>query len=177
LTDHVTNWRSWLLSWLPALEPQLSETCVAPKADALATLLQSITLHLQSRSDLQVIFGKVMPSSQPLTYRIITQFDDETVARAAFELARRLIDAALFGQTMDVNAAITELSDLAQSVCLGPSTRAMVDAARLRGIPVHRLTEGSLVQLGWGVKTKEDTRRRHQPDQRDRRRHRAGQRS
>ena len=26
LTDYVVNWRSWLLSWLPALESQLSET-------------------------------------------------------------------------------------------------------------------------------------------------------
>lgn len=154
LTDHVANWRSWLLSWLPTLEPQLSEISVTPQAESLAALLQSITLHLQSRSDLQVSFGKVMPTSQPLTLRIITQFDEESVARAAFELARRLIDAALFGQTMDVNAAITELSELAQEVCLGPSTRAMVDAARLRGIPVLRLTEGSLVQLGWGSKQK-----------------------
>ncbi|MFZ2280057.1 MAG: acetate--CoA ligase family protein, partial [Prosthecobacter sp.] len=154
MTDHVANWRSWLLSWLPTLEPQLSETSVTPQAESLAALLQSITLHLQSRSDLQVSFGKVMPTSQPLTYRIITQFDDESIARAAFELARRLIEAALFGQTMDVNAAITELSELAQEVCLGPSTRAMVDAARLRGIPVLRLTEGSLVQLGWGSKQK-----------------------
>jgi cyanophycin synthetase len=46
------------------------------------------------------------------------------------------------------------LGELAQDVCLGPSTRAMVDAARLRGIPIHRLTEGSLVQLGWGSKQK-----------------------
>ncbi|MBN8419401.1 MAG: cyanophycin synthetase [Verrucomicrobia bacterium] len=154
LTDYVVNWRSWLLSWLPALESQLSETSMTPQAEGLAALLQSITLHLQSRSDLQVSFGKVMPTSQPLTFRIITQFDEEAVARAAFELARRLIDAALFGQTMDVNAALTGLCDLAQEVCLGPSTRAMVDAARLRGIPVLRLTEGSLVQLGWGSKQK-----------------------
>ncbi|HLM46728.1 MAG TPA: cyanophycin synthetase, partial [Myxococcaceae bacterium] len=38
---------------------------------------------------------------------------------------------------------------------LGPSTRAIVDAARRRGIPVRRLTPtGSLVQLGYGVHQK-----------------------
>ena len=35
---------------------------------------------------------------------------------------------------------------------LGPSTGAIVDAAISRGIPFRRLTEGSLVQFGWGSK-------------------------
>ena len=35
---------------------------------------------------------------------------------------------------------------------LGPSTGSIVDAAVARGIPYRRLTRGSLVQFGWGVK-------------------------
>ena len=35
---------------------------------------------------------------------------------------------------------------------LGPSTGAIVAAAVARGIPYRRLTEGSLVQFGWGSK-------------------------
>ena len=149
----MLNWKDWLVSWLPTLEVPVRELH-EPDAQTLASLLQLITLHLQSRTDLQVTFGKVMPTSEPRVLRIITQFDEEAVARAAFQLARRIIDAALWGQVLDVNAAILELSDLANEVCLGPSTRAMVDAAKLRGIPVRRLTSGSLVQLGWGVKQK-----------------------
>lgn len=149
----MLNWKDWLVSWLPTLEVPVRELH-EPDAQTLASLLQLITLHLQSRTDLQVTFGRVMPTSEPRVLRIITQFDEEAVARAAFQLARRIIDAALWGQVLDVNAAILELSDLANEVCLGPSTRAMVDAAKLRGIPVRRLTSGSLVQLGWGVKQK-----------------------
>ncbi len=153
LSGVVLNWKDWLVSWLPTLEVPVRELH-EPDTQTLASLLQLITLHLQSRTDLQVTFGKVMPTSEPRVLRIITQFDEEAVARAAFQLARRIIDAALWGQVLDVNAAILELSDLANEVCLGPSTRAMVDAAKLRGIPVRRLTSGSLVQLGWGVKQK-----------------------
>ncbi len=149
----MPNWKDWLVSWLPALEVPVRELH-EPDTQTLASLLQLITLHLQSRTDLQVTFGKVVPTSEPHVLRIITQFDEEAVARAAFQLARLIIDAALWGQVLDVNAAILELSDLANEVCLGPSTRAMVDAAKLRGIPVRRLTSGSLVQLGWGVKQK-----------------------
>jgi len=154
LTDCVPNWKAWLVSWLPGVENQISECGTEPVPQTLAALLQHITLHLQSRTDLQVSYGKVLPSAQPGVLRIITQYDEETVARAAFELARRLIDAALWGQTFDVNAALGSLRELAEEVCLGPSTRAMVDAAKLRGIPVKRLTAGSLVQLGWGSKQK-----------------------
>lgn len=150
----VGNWRSWLLSWLPGLETQFAEADTTPTPATLASLLQHITLHLQSRTDLQVSFGKVVPTSRPSILRIITQFDEEKVARTAFQLARRLIDAALWGQPFDVNAEITRLRELAEDVCLGPSTRAMVDAAKTRAIPVRRLTEGSLVQLGWGSKQK-----------------------
>lgn len=153
ITAFVPNWTDWLVSWLPTLEGVLKEAA-QPDADTLARLLQHITLHLQSRTDLQVSFGKVVEGSEPKVRRIITQFDEEAVARAAFDLARRLIEAALIGQTFDVNAAIEGLRDLAHDICLGPSTRAMVDAAKVRGIPVRRLTEGSLVQLGWGSKQK-----------------------
>ena len=37
---------------------------------------------------------------------------------------------------------------------LGPSTGAIVSAAAARGIPFRRLTQGSLVQFGWGSKQK-----------------------
>ena len=153
LNGVVPNWKDWLVSWLPALESSVREAG-EPDTRTLANLLQIFTLYLQSRTDLQVSFGKVMPTAEPGVLRIITQYDEEAVARAAFQLARQLIDAALWGQVFDVNAAIHDLRDLAQDVCLGPSTRAMVDAAKLRGIPVRRLTAGSLVQLGWGVKQK-----------------------
>jgi cyanophycin synthetase len=41
---------------------------------------------------------------------------------------------------------------LDEDVRLGPSTGSIVDAAVLKGIPYRRLTEGSMVQFGWGSK-------------------------
>ncbi|MFM2166171.1 MAG: hypothetical protein RIS79_542, partial [Verrucomicrobiota bacterium] len=60
IASFVPNWTDWLVSWLPALEPAFKEVA-KPDADTLARLLVDITLHLQSRTDLQVSFGKVMP--------------------------------------------------------------------------------------------------------------------
>jgi cyanophycin synthetase len=52
---------------------------------------------------------------------------------------------------LDVNAVVSELKEYAYDVCLGPSTRSIVDAAKAKNIPWRRLNEGSLVQLGYGV--------------------------
>jgi len=40
---------------------------------------------------------------------------------------------------------------MVDDLCLGPSTAHIVDAATARRIPSIRLTEGNLVQLGYGV--------------------------
>ncbi len=147
----VSNWRGWLLSWVPALDPQLREI-TTPDAPSLARLLTHITLHLQSRSDLSLGFFKIVPTSKPDVLRIVVQYDEEEIARAAFEIARRMVDAALAGKPVDFNTEVAALRERADDICLGPSTRSMVNAAIVRGIPVRRLTEGSLVQLGWGRK-------------------------
>ncbi|KAB2638464.1 MAG: cyanophycin synthetase, partial [Verrucomicrobia bacterium] len=145
------DWQRRLLQWLPPLQSHLSGL-LQPQAGALAGVLHDLTLHLQARPDLQLSFVKVMPTSQSDLLRIIVQYDEETVGRAAFDLALRMVDAALTGEPLDVAAGREDITDLADDLCLGPSTRSMVDAALSRGIPVRRLTEGSLVQLGWGSK-------------------------
>jgi cyanophycin synthetase len=50
--------------------------------------------------------------------------------------------------------SLKELRDLDEDIRLGPSTGAIVSAAVARGIPYRRLTQGSLVQFGWGSKQK-----------------------
>ena len=60
--------------------------------------------------------------------------------------------AAVFDLSFDINAHLKQLRELADRVCLGPSTAAIVEAARNRNIPTRRLNAGSLVQLGQGVK-------------------------
>lgn len=145
----VPNWRGWLLSWVPSLESLLQSISVLD-AESRARLLNHITLYLQSRSDLQLNFFRTVPTSHEGLLRIIIQYDEEEIGRSAFELARCMVEAAISGTNFDFNAEFTALKDRADEICLGPSTRAMVSAALVRGIPVRRLTEGSLVQLGWG---------------------------
>jgi cyanophycin synthetase len=50
-----------------------------------------------------------------------------------------------------VKAAVETLHEMVDELCLGPSTANIVDAATARKIPSIRLTDGNLVQLGYGV--------------------------
>jgi cyanophycin synthetase len=74
------------------------------------------------------------------------------VGRLALNLAEQLCQAAKAGAGFDLEGAIAQLHELDEDVRLGPSTGAIVDAAVARGIPIRRLTDGSLVQFGWGAK-------------------------
>lgn len=74
------------------------------------------------------------------------------MARAAMQTAHELIQAAIHDRPFDVAAEVEKLKLVAYDVCLGPSTRSIVEAAVRRGIPVRRLSEGSLVQFGHGAK-------------------------
>ena len=66
--------------------------------------------------------------------------------------ARELCLAAVYDRPYDVTAHVMRLRALADDVCLGPSTSAIVQAAEARGIPTRRLNDESLVQLGYGVR-------------------------
>jgi cyanophycin synthetase len=54
------------------------------------------------------------------------------------------------GEEFDIDPIIDDLLSLYESSRLGPSTGAIVEEARRRGIPVRRLNNYSLVQLGLG---------------------------
>jgi cyanophycin synthetase len=86
-------------------------------------------------------------------YKVIVRFDDEVVVQECLRTARELLLAAYTGGSFDVAAEVKRLQDVVDRNALGPSTKAIVNAAKERGIPWRRLQEGrSLIQLGQGAK-------------------------
>ena len=85
-------------------------------------------------------------------YQVVVEYSEEAVGKKAFDHAVALVGAALAAGAFDIEAALAELRELDEDVRLGPSTGSIVDAAIVRGIPYRRLTQGSLVQFGWGSK-------------------------
>ena len=117
-----------------------------------AHILEHVTLELQNLAGLPGGFGKAREAGPRGVYKVIVRAWQEDVTHAALHHARELIMAAMEDRPFDVEAAVEELSDLADSRCLGPSTASIVDAADDRDIPYIRLLEtGNLVQLGHGA--------------------------
>ena len=147
------------LSATPAFEKRLRELFPAvgglhsnkPSVPiSMAHALELVALALQAQAGCPVTFSRTTPTEEPGVYQVAVQYTEEDVGRQAFEHAQGLCRAAADGATYDVAAAVAALAELDEDVRLGPSTGAIVEAALARGIPIRRLTQGSLVQFGWG---------------------------
>jgi len=119
---------------------------------SLARVLELAALGLQAQAGCPVTFSCTTPTMDPHTYQVVVEYSEEEVGRMALELAEKLCNAALHDTPFDLPAALEALRDLDEDVRLGPSTGSIVDAAVARGIPFSRMTEGSMVRLGWGSK-------------------------
>jgi len=115
-------------------------------------IMEHVTLELQNLAGLPGGFGKARETSTRGVYKVVVRARHEQVTRAALYAGRDLVMAAIEDKPFDVDATIEKLRDMVDSLCLGPSTACIVDAADERRIPSIRLSEGNLVQLGHGCK-------------------------
>ncbi len=165
LEDHPSNTLPGLYERLTAWLPGLVEhRCgVGERGGFLqrlregtwtAHILEHVTLELQNLAAQRTGFGKARSTSVRGVYKLVVRSRQEDVTRACLEAGRRLLLAAIEDTPFDIAATVAELRALADKHCLGPSTASIVDAAAERRIPSIRLTEGNLVQLGYGARSR-----------------------
>lgn len=78
------------------------------------------------------------------------EMEEQALSERCVVLAAELVDWVESQSEFPLGAKVRELFDFADDVRLGPSSRAILRAARRRNIPYTRLNRGSLVQLGEG---------------------------
>lgn len=128
----------------------------------LGHVAEHVALALQARAGSHVRRGKTRPAGEPGHYYVIYSYDNEDVGLAAGKLAVRLVNhlvqlhlvqphAVQSQPGFDPKQQMDNLLGLARRTRLGPSTQAVVDEAKRRGIPSFLLDDRSLVQLGHGV--------------------------
>ncbi|PKO89452.1 MAG: cyanophycin synthetase [Betaproteobacteria bacterium HGW-Betaproteobacteria-12] len=141
---------------LRARFPELGELIPTDHLDtvSMAHALEFAALGLQAQAGCPVTFSRTTQTVEAGVYQVVVEYTEEDVGRLAFERAEQLCQAALADTPFDLDATLKELRDLDEDIRLGPSTGAIVAAAQARGIPFRRLTQGSLVQFGWGSKQK-----------------------
>lgn len=116
-------------------------------------ILEHVTLALQDLAGVPGYgFGRARETEERGVYKVMVSGWEEKVTLAALYMGRDLVMAAIDDKPYDLEGELEKLRDLAQDLCLGPSTASMVLAADERTIPAIRLSEGNLVQFGYGAK-------------------------
>ncbi|HUY32225.1 MAG TPA: cyanophycin synthetase [Pirellulales bacterium] len=158
-SDQLPGFNERLMAWLPSM---IEHRCSIGERGGFferlrrgtyqAHILEHVTIELQTLAGTEVGFGRARETAKEGTYKVVVEYEDESIARACLAEAHELCLAAVYDRTYDIEAAVSRLRELNQEVRLGPSTRAIVDAAKARGIPWRRLSRGSLIQFGHGAK-------------------------
>ena len=117
-----------------------------------AHALEEATLSLQIEAGCPVTFSRTTATPNEGLYQVVVQYTVEQVGRLAIGHAQELLQAALNNTDFPLANVIAQLREVDEDLRLGPSTASIVNAGLNRNIPHIRLTEGSLVQLGWGSK-------------------------
>ncbi|WP_165187893.1 cyanophycin synthetase [Caulobacter soli] len=141
----------------------------------LGHVIEHVALELQKLSGSEVGRGKTRSvKGRPGVYNILYAYEGEALGRAAGRAAIELVHSLLprdlqgvegldrvappFGDLtpplFDLRRTLEQLRAIGRRETLGPTTRSLVQEARRRGIPVQRLDDQSLVQLGWGARRK-----------------------
>ncbi|GAA2660762.1 cyanophycin synthetase [Paractinoplanes durhamensis] len=134
---------------------------------------EHVCLELSQLIGRDVSFGRTVSTGEPGVYHLILECPVDEPAgsdvpgellEVAVDLVSEIVAGRSFSSVALATAAsgvpemqhgstaarLADLASLAEREATGPSTRAIIAAARRRGIPVERCGDLSLVRLGWG---------------------------
>jgi len=143
-----------LLAWIPSIGNESPRSFAVRPGDSirLERVLARCCLELQRLAGTAVEFGCTAGTSQPGVHKVLIEYQDEQLARAALQTAQRLCLAALHNGPFDVSAEVEKLCELYGRIAPKPATVAIVAAAKRRGIPLRFLNTNGLLQLGHGAR-------------------------
>jgi len=135
-------------------EPLAERLRRAPcEATTVATALAVLARGLQEEIGVAGLDrARALPGPTLGESLLIVPYREESVGRRAVELAVELLDDAVRAADVDFPRAVSILKQLDEEARLGPSTASLARAAEDRGVPVTRVTDGSLLQLGYGAR-------------------------
>lgn len=113
-------------------------------------IIEHIILELQNMTGYEVNFGKTRLLEAPSIYMVIYEFINERCGMECGRTAVDIVSKLVSGRNVDINSIKTDIRRISIENDLGPSTQTVFEEARRRGIPVSRLGDESLLQLGYG---------------------------
>jgi cyanophycin synthetase len=116
----------------------------------LGHVVEHVTLELTEHAGIPAHHSKTGEADEPCCYNVVVGYKAEEGTRYLLETAVKLVEGVIKGEQFPLAEKVEEARRIVASTELGPSTKAIVDAAERRGIPWVRVNNDSLVQLGYG---------------------------
>jgi cyanophycin synthetase len=117
-------------------------------------VVEHVAIELACCAGLDVHYGKTVYAGSTGMYDIVMECKSFECQRMLLNRAIQLVEALIQGTAYSIDPVIGEAKEILKRHLFGPSTQAIVDAAKKRNIPVRRLNGGSLIQLGYGCHRK-----------------------
>ena len=161
-TTEVPGFSARLLELLPGLA---EHHCAASRPGGLVGkmtdgtffghVVEHVTLELSHLIGREVYFGRTLWAGTPGWFRVILECPDDewpadSVAEQLLALALRLVQESAEGRTPGLGPELPGIAALYEQARLGVTTAELARAARRRDIPVRRVSDVALLQLGHG---------------------------
>ena len=112
-------------------------------------IVEHVALELTELAGIGKTHGKTRHDSGSV-YNVAIEFRAEKASTYLLEQACSLVQAVLRDRAFDVKPVLEEAKRLVADAETGPTTRAITEAAKKRGIPCRRDGTGNRIQLGYG---------------------------
>lgn len=158
MSDTLGDFNTRLVQCLPTLSDHFCSRGIPggfierlKEGTLVGHIIEHVTIELLTLAGQNIPYGKTLCLPEfPGQYEIIFNYDSEAGGIEGFKQGFDLVKEVLEGKIPNVDHRIIEIKKAIAETSLGSSTQAIVEAAKERGIPVERLNESSLLQLGYG---------------------------
>ncbi|MDD4802753.1 MAG: cyanophycin synthetase, partial [Syntrophomonas sp.] len=116
----------------------------------ISHVTEHVALELQCIMGYEVYFGKTRVIDEPYKYCIVYEHINQKCAQDYGYYAAEIVVALARNEFVPITRILNQLYQISTESDLGPSTLAIFKEARRRKIPVRRIGEDSLLQLGYG---------------------------
>ncbi|MCC9293693.1 cyanophycin synthetase [Clostridium sp. WLY-B-L2] len=119
----------------------------------LAHVCEHIILAMQNDLGIDVSYGKAREIKED-KYYIVYEYLYKNTALEIGKIAVNMINSLIKGINYKLEEDVTKLKDILKAEQVGPSTLSIISEAKRRGIPVTRIGNNSVFQLGYGKYSK-----------------------
>lgn len=156
-TVQLNNFNNRLLQYLPGLKLHKCSTGIEggflkrlDEGTYLAHVAEHSILELQNMLGFNVKHGKARVTDNERIYEIIYQYELEKAGILCGEMIIEMFNKMIIGEDIFFEKDFIDLQRKVAKFSLGPSTDAICKEAVKKGIPVLKIGDDSILQLGYG---------------------------